>query len=444
VGCSVKKKLIADNFSSVWDSFWNDLIESEEQTSAIKQIENDIGNTEVGEGEGEGEGDDAQEAQTNNAPEDDGDDRSSAPACLNGALTTCKRMYTLSEDWDASNYYPLAYDGVFYNLDPVQQYGFNNEYYYNLENLAVNETDNTFFGFKCMKYNGDDENPILYLGCTLFRGTLISAVFELNLQTKKIKPMLLAVDRDSEILCIDMIGKKHLLIGGYFNNVIKFIDGRAITESPYPTAIPLIVMNIETYEVTTLYDRTVAVPLINNPIRGETMVNKICVCKNRKVINQNDKMAYHEYVGLFGGNIRIETAGTGTSPPNILNIGCVVIKIPINNSNPLVARMCSIDAYVEGSNRVIRGLVLTLPGQNVNVTSIVCNDEEEEPSVAKNKTTFYVGGYFDKFGYMDYERFEKAKADAAASGAPAVRTERICWCLAATSFALHLCALPTF
>ena len=422
VGCSVKKKLIADNFSSVWDSFWNDLIESEEQTSAIKQIENDIGSTEVGEGEGEGEGDDAQEAQTNNAPEDDGDDRSSAPACLNGALTTCKRMYTLSEDWDASNYYPLAYDGVFYNLDPVQQYGFNNEYYYNLENLAVNETDNTFFGFKCMKYNGDDENPILYLGGTLFRGTLISAVFELNLQTKKIKPMLLAVDRDSEILCIDMIGKKHLLIGGYFNNVIKFIDGRAITESPYPTAIPLIVMNIETYEVTTLYDRTVAVPLINNPIRGETMVNKICVCKNRKVINQNDKMAYHEYVGLFGGNIRIETAGTGTSPPNILNIGCVVIKIPINNSNPqgVVARMCSIDAYVQGSNRIIRGLVLTLPGQNVNVTSIVCNDEEEEPSVAKNKTTFYVGGYFDKFGYMDYERFEKAKADAAAGAPPVI------------------------
>ena len=421
VGCSVKKKLIADNFSSVWDSFWNDLIESEEQTSAIKQIENDIGNTEVGEGEGEDEGDDAQEAQTNNAPEDDGDDRSSAPACLNGALTTCKRMYTLSEDWDASNYYPLAYDGVFYNLDPAEQYGFNNEYYYNLENLEINQPDKTFFGFKCMKYNGDDENPILYLGGTLFRGTLISAVFELNLQTKKIKPMLLAADRDSEILCIDMIGNKHLLIGGYFNSVIKYIDGRAITESPYPTAIPLIVMNIETYEVTTLYDRTVAVPLINNPIRGETRVNKICVCKNRKVINQNEKMAYHEYVGLFGGNIQIETAGTGTSPPNILNIGCVVIKIPINNSNPqgVVARMCSIDAYVEGSNRVIRGLVLTLPSQNVNVTSIVCNDEEEEPSVAKNKTTFYVGGYFDKFGYMDYDRFEKAKADAA-PGAPPV------------------------
>ena len=53
VGCSMKKKMIADNFSNVWDSFWNDLIESQEQVSTTKQLENEIGIEETGEGEGE-------------------------------------------------------------------------------------------------------------------------------------------------------------------------------------------------------------------------------------------------------------------------------------------------------------------------------------------------------------------------------------------------------
>lgn len=424
VGCSVKKKLIAENFSKVWESFWNDLIESEEQAGAIKQIENDIGATEVGEGEGEGD-----DNETNNAPEDDGDNQSTTSVCLNGALTTCKRMYTLSEDWDASSYYPLAYDGVFYNIDPEQQYGFNNEYYYNLKNqISVNEAGKTFFGFKCMKYNGDDENPILYLVGRLFKITLYSAVFELNLQTKQMKIMLLAVDDNCEILCIDMIGKKHLLIGGYFSQVFTYKDGSPITERPYSTTIPLIIMNIETHEVTLLYDdaATATPPMIVGRTPDQTKVNKICICKNRKVINENEKTSYREYVGLFGGNIQIETAGISGNP-NIINIGCVVIKIPISGSNPaVIARMCSIDKNVERSAVFERGFaLLTLPtSQVINVTSIVCDDEEEESSVSKNKTTFYIGGYFNTFGYIvDYERFEKAKADAAAGVGPAVNPD---------------------
>lgn len=409
VGCSMKKKLIADNFSSVWDSFWNDLIESEEQASTIKQIENDIGSAEVGEGEGEGKGE---------GEGDDEDSSSNAPVCLNGALTTCKRMYDVQIDGNASSYYPLAYDGIFYNLVPDQKYGFNNEYYYKLENLEI-ERGTTFFGFKCMKYNGDDKNPILYLGGRLFTG---SAVFELNLQTKKIKIMLIATD--GEILCIDMIGKKHLLIGGQFDNVnsVKHIDGRVINNPPYPTAVPLIIFNIETHEVTLLYDGAAPRPNIVGRTRDEMKVNKICICKNRKVINENEKTTYHEYVGLFGGNIQIATAGTGTNP-NIINIGCVVIKIAINNSNPpVIATMHCIDKNVEDSTVVgiVRGLdLLNVPmDQNLNITSIVC-EKEEESSVLKNKTTFYVGGYFNTFGYMEYERYEKAKAIAAAGG-PAV------------------------
>jgi len=228
--------------------------------------------------------------------------------------------------------------------------------------------------------------------------------------------MVTAVNEDSEILCIDMIGNKHLLIGGNFNEVKTHNDGRTITT--YSTAVPLIIMNTETYEITNLYSTIAPMVIPNPPV--ETKVNKICICKNRKVINQNDKTIYHEYVGLFGGNIQIDTAGTGPSP-NIFNIGCVVIKIPINESNPLVAKMCSIDSYVERGTGFVRGFAL-LPytaSENINITSIVC-DEEEESSVSKNKTTFYIGGYFNTFGYMDYERFEKAQAGAAAAGAAPV------------------------
>ena len=87
--------------------------------------------------------------------------------------------------------------------------------------------------------------------------------------------------------------------------------------------------------------------------------------------------------------------------------------------------MCCIDKNVERSARFERGFaLLTLPtGQIINITSIVC-DEEEESSVSKNKTTFYVGGYFNTFGYIvDYERFEKATADAAAGVGPAVNPD---------------------
>jgi hypothetical protein len=82
--------------------------------------------------------------------------------------------------------------------------------------------------------------------------------------------------------------------------------------------------------------------------------------------------------------------------------------------------MCCIDKNVEDGTaaNVIRGFEL-LPAtadEIVNVTSIIC---DEEPSVEKNKTTFYVGGYFNTFSYMDYDRFEKAQA-IAATGGPAV------------------------
>jgi hypothetical protein len=151
VGCSMKKKLIADNFSNVWDSFWNDLIESQEQAKGAKQIETEIGNTETGEGE-EGE------AAETEPQEQVKEDAVSAPVCLKSALTTCKKMYDVQEDWNASSYYPLAYDGVSYTLDPNENlYGFNNEYYYNLDNLQINGGD-MFRGFKCMKYNGDSKN----------------------------------------------------------------------------------------------------------------------------------------------------------------------------------------------------------------------------------------------------------------------------------------------
>jgi hypothetical protein len=337
VGCSMKKKLIADNFSSVWDSFWNDLIESQEQAASTKQIESEIGITEAGEEQEEEAGDQEQAKEVVSK-----DDNVTAPVCLNGALTTCKRMYDVQGDWNASSYFPLEYDGIFYNLDPgEQQYGFNNEYYYNLENLQTNADGHVFYGFKCMKYNGDSNHPILYLGGAIVNDdTKRSAVYELSLKTKKIKPILIANKEDSEILCIDMDGNKHLLIGGKgFDNVVKYIDGRAINDSPYRTAVPLIIMNIETYDVTVLYDNAA----VNTPIIVDmdenTNINKVCICKNRKIINETQTTSYYEYLGLFGGNIKIETAGAGGNP-NIINITKIINELELrlfsNIANPVI------------------------------------------------------------------------------------------------------------
>ena len=94
------------------------------------------------------------------------EDEVSASVCLKGALTTCKKMYDVQEDWNASSYYPLAYDSVSYTVDPNENpYGFNNEYYYNLDTLNISGDNTTFYGFKCMKYNGDSKNPVFKSKC---------------------------------------------------------------------------------------------------------------------------------------------------------------------------------------------------------------------------------------------------------------------------------------
>jgi hypothetical protein len=440
VGCSMKKKLIADNFTNVWDSFWNDLIESQEQVKGAKQIESEIGSMETGEGE-EGEGE-AVDQQIKEVSKEDG---VSAPVCLKGALPTCKKMYDVQEDWNASSYYPLAYDGVSYTLDPNENpYGFNNEYYYNLDNLQISG-DNTFYGFKCMKYNGDAKNPILYLGGKInYRGSIKSALYEMLLITKKLKPILIADNVDSEFLCIDMVGMKHVMIGGKgFNNVIKYVDDPDITPTPTPTIIPLVIMNIETYDVTVLYDNNprVAVPIIVDRT-DDTSITKVCICKNRRVIDKTQKTSYYEYVGLFGGDIKIETAGAGADP-NIVNLGCVVIRVPIDDSNPnfqLSARMYCIDSKVQNGVGTVADII---PGlrlnslsrdQTVSVTSIICSEEENDEkgkedggasasadadANVSNKTTFYVGGYFNAFSYMDHVGLQQAEA-AVIPGGPRV------------------------
>lgn len=424
VGCSMKKKIIADNFSKVWDSFWNDLIESQEQATNIKQLENEIGIDEMGEGE-EGEEDQGEEGQGKGKEKGKGkDDRVTAPVCLNTARTTCKKMYEVRSDWNVSSYYPLAYNGILYNLDPSENpYGFNNEYYYKLENLEKNNGEDMFYGFKCMKYNGDPKNPILYLGGKYSSGGTDGAgVFEFNLKEKKIKPILFIVGGgdDTNILCIDMIGNKYLLVGGEgFQRVSIFQNqnGAPVIPTATATAVPLIIMNVETYVVTVVYDETATnAPRIHSNTPGLTKINKVCICKKRRTINEKDKNVY-EYVGLFGGNIMIETAGL-SQPYNIENIGYLVIKIPIEDSNPnvkLVARMYCIDSYLESTT--IRGLTLANlpPQETANVCSIICDEQEGEQGVVveKNKTTFYVGGYFNAFNYLDYKEFQKAGGAAA-------------------------------
>ena len=106
--------------------------------------------------------------------------------------------------------------------------------------------------------------------------------------------------------------------------------------------------------------------------------------------------------------------------------------------------MYCIDRFVETSNgqtfngRVLNNtlglkLVNIPPQQTVSVDSIICDEEGQEgqkgqegqegqeETVAKNKTTFYVGGYFNAFTYMDYTGFQDA--EAATTSASGVRVD---------------------
>jgi hypothetical protein len=183
-----------------------------------------------------------------------------------------------------------------------------------------------------MKYNGDNTNPVLYLGGTIrdARNALMSAVYEVNLKDKTIKPILIAMSENSEILCIDIIGK-YLLIGGKGFDRVSTFQNDAISEQYHTTSVPLVIMNTETYVVTAVYDDNgnVPPPRIILP-NDNTKINKVCICKKRRIINKKDSNAYYEYVALFGGNIQIETAGAGF-PHNIENVGCLVIQIQILN-----------------------------------------------------------------------------------------------------------------
>jgi hypothetical protein len=52
---------------------------------------------------------------------------------------------------------------------------------------------------------------------------------------------------------------------------------------------------------------------------------------------------------------------------------------------------------------------------------MICDEKADEANedAAKNKTTFYVGGYFNAFTFMDYKGFQEAEAAAAAAAAAA-------------------------
>ena len=170
VGCAVKKKLITDNFSAVWDNFWGDLIESEEQGKFDDQLEIDV---EGKEGTAEGEG-----KAADKEGEGKDDDKESSTVCLELAKQSGARMYSLQDDWNVSNYWPIKYNGVYYNIRVNnirgnirvnEKYMFNNEYFYDLDRTQLTRhqraaANDSYLGFKCMAYYKNGNNPILFLG----------------------------------------------------------------------------------------------------------------------------------------------------------------------------------------------------------------------------------------------------------------------------------------
>lgn len=80
-----------------------------------------------------------------------------------------------------------------------------------------------------------------------------------------------------------MIGNKYLLVGGEgFQHVSIFQNGAPVIPSTATTAVPLIIMNLETYVVTVVYDETATAPRIQLNTPGLTKINKVCICKREE------------------------------------------------------------------------------------------------------------------------------------------------------------------
>ena len=468
VGCAVKKKLITDNFSAVWDNFWSDLVQSEEQT----EFDDDLERVGVA----------TEEATAKKKDGDDGDDDEDDNAlCLVKAIQSGDQMYEVRTDWDIGEYYPISYKDIYYNISPNGNYKFNNEFFHhlNLNELPLvlalgPPAPPIYTGFECMKYYKNGNNPVLFLGGN-------TGVFKLDLKTYKFTRFITAATTlvfgggggpvTPVVKCMDIldIEEGYMLVGGNFTTLTTFdydnVNNIQIQKFNKGVLCYAAMINLKTYEIINLYNDIFPppparpiFPVVDTNINENNVVSKICICKNKKIIKKkglgNQEKDIYGYIAMIGGFFQIMTVTNDNNPPpgpppalatqnnieKIINIGCVLINI--NNAAAPSARLLAVDskaslvdpappapANIANSsgifvNHIPLALVPPLV-ERVLVTSIVCNenevDNDDDDDEKKKETVFFIGGKFDRYTYIDYPAYEAAKAAAIAAGGPLPR-----------------------
>ena len=453
VGCAVKKKLITDNFSAVWDNFWSDLVQSEEQT----EFDDDLERVGVA----------TEEATAKKKDGDDGDDDEDDNAlCLVKAIQSGDQMYSVGIDWDIGEYYPISYKDIYYNISPNGNYKFNNEFFHhlNLNELPLvpgalgPPAPPTYTGFECMKYYKNGNNPVLFLGGN-------TGVFKLDLKTYKLTRFITAATTlvfggggavTPVVKCMDILDVEegYMLVGGNFTTLTTFdynyVNNAQIRKFTKRLLCYAAMINLKTYEIINLYDDSpvplVPVPVVVNPggvPNPNNVVSKICICKNKKIIKKkglgNQEKDIYGYIAMIGGFFQIMTVTNDNNPPpgpppalaieKIINIGCVLINI--NNAAAPSARLLAVDskaslvdpapANIVNSSGILQIMpLIAIAVPRVLVTSIVCNenevDNDYDDEEKKKETVFFIGGYFNAYTYIDYPAYEAAKAAVGPGG----------------------------
>jgi len=444
VGCAVKKKLITDNFSAVWDNFWGDLIESEEESKLEDQFLADLeGEGEEGEGkEGEGKEGEVKEG------EEGKDDKESSTVCLKLAMQSGKLMYDLPNDWNVSKYWPIKYNNVYYNIRANEKHKFNNEFFYDLDSTQLEKhqrvplaANDSYLGFKCMAYYRNGNNPVLFLGDmgASANPRRPGRVYKLELNTHKLTKFI-QTENDRNVLCMDILDVEgevgYMLVGGSFSQITTYRydsvtnDVVAVQPVPKQTIVNAVMINLETYDIITLYDDTLVnpfLPLAGVVAVGSSQVQKVCICQTKKIVKakggaQDENV--EGYIAMIGGIFRtfnIPNDNNPNAPPpadyfeSIENIGCVLIrKNPNNLNNPNIeARLVAVDSKLSKLGMGFESRIVNTIPVNFSVSSIVCQE-----NVNKSETVFFVGGRFNEYTAIDYVAYEAAKAAAAAAVPP--------------------------
>jgi hypothetical protein len=201
-----------------------------------------------------------------------------------------------------------------------------------------------------------------------------------------------------------------MLVGGKFTEITTFKDVNVQVQKVV-TLLPVVLINLSTYEIILLYDDTLEHP----DTYDNATVKKVCICKTKKVVRAKGGALNEDvegYIALIGGTFQMNipnyySAAPPAAPPQerIENIGCVLIR---KNPNNMEARLVAVDSKIAVDGGLRSGI--TNSRADFELTSIICQENEENDKVDKTKTVFFIGGRFDICQAVDYVAYKAAKA----------------------------------